>query len=44
MLLRRLPSDMPVPKGKSVRLVTVFDANHAHDLDTRRSVSGVLLF
>jgi hypothetical protein len=35
---------MPVPLGKPIRLTTYFDANHAYDLDTRRSVTGVLLF
>lgn len=39
-----LPSNMPPPKGKPVVTTTIFDANHAHDLDTRRSVTGVLLF
>ena len=39
-----LPPDIPKPKGKPVQMTTCFDANHAHDLDTRRSVTGVLLF
>ncbi len=39
-----LPPDMPVPKGNPVQVTTSYDANHAHDLDTRRSVSGILLF
>ena len=39
-----LPSDMPVPKGREVKISTYFDANHAHNLETRRSVTGVVLF
>ena len=39
-----LPPDMPTPKGNAVKMTTFFDANHAHDLETRRSVTGVLLF
>ena len=37
-----LPPDMPEPKGKAVKTV-YFDADHAHDLETRMSVTGVLL-
>jgi hypothetical protein len=35
---------MPVTKGKSVHITTYFDADHAHDLETRRSVTGVMIF
>ena len=38
-----LPEDMPEPKGKAVKMTTFFDADHAHDLETRRSVTGVLI-
>ena len=39
-----LPHDMPIPKGKVVRTTCYVDADHAHDVVTRRSVTGVLLF
>ena len=39
-----LPKDMPMPKGKEVKITTYVDADHAHDLITRRSVTGILLF
>ena len=29
---------------KSVQMTTNFDSDHAHDLETRRSVTGVLFF
>ena len=39
-----LPPNMPTPKGKPVLLTGYVDADHAHDLVTRRSVTGVLLY
>jgi hypothetical protein len=36
--------DMPEPKGKTIQLTCYKDADHAHDLVTRRSVTGILLF
>jgi hypothetical protein len=39
-----LPPDMPEPKGKSIRITVFKDADHAHDLVTRRSVTGILMF
>jgi len=39
-----LPPDMPPPKGKPVHLTVYKDADHAHDLVTCRSVSGILVF
>ena len=41
-----IPDDdyRPEPKGPKVRTTVYKDADHAHDLVTRRSVSGVLLF
>jgi Reverse transcriptase (RNA-dependent DNA polymerase) len=39
-----LPPDMPIPKGKVVRITTYKDANLMHDLITGRSMSGVLHF
>ena len=40
----RLDPDMPVPKGKYVRLTTNLDANLMHCLVTGRSLTGVLHF
>jgi hypothetical protein len=37
-----IPSDMPVPRGKSVRTSAFEDANLMQDLTTGRSVTGVL--
>ena len=42
--VEELPADMPEPKGEPVIITTNFDADHAHDLETRRSVTGVLIF
>jgi hypothetical protein len=39
-----LPPDMPIPKGKAIRLTTYQDANLYHDLVTGRSMSGILHF
>ena len=40
-----LPNDIPTPKkGKEVKITVYVDADHAHDLVTRRSVTGILLF
>ena len=36
-------SDTPPPKGWPVRMTVFKDADHAHDLLTRRSVTGILL-
>ena len=39
-----MPYKMPKPKGKAVVLTGFFDASHACCLQTRRSMSSVLLF
>ena len=39
-----LPPDMPAPRGNPVRILGFFDASHASCLQTRRSVTGVLMF
>ena len=39
-----LPEDMLNPKGKKVRITCWVDANFAHDLVTRRSTTGIILF
>ena len=42
--IEKIPEDQLEPKGKGVQIMVEVDADHAHDLETRRSVSGVLLF
>ena len=39
-----IPQDMPTPKGRKVRMTIYVDANHGHDLITRRSVTGILVY
>ena len=39
-----LPSRMPKPKGNAVTITCFVDANHAGNLVTRRSQTGILLF
>ena len=39
-----IPTDMPEGKGPAVRITAYFDADHATDTETRRSVSGVIVF
>ena len=39
-----MPPDMPQPRGTKARMTVFVDADHAHDLVTRRSVTGILLF
>jgi hypothetical protein len=39
-----LPPDMLEPTGKPIRMTCFKDADHAHDVVTRRSVTGNLLF
>jgi len=40
----KIPLDAPSPQGKPVKTWIMWDADHAHDIETRRSVSGVLVF
>ena len=42
--IEELPRDMPTPKGKGVKITIYVDVDHAHDLVTRCSVTGILLF
>ena len=35
---------LPKPSGKKIRITAYKDADHAHDLVTRRLVTGILLF
>ena len=39
-----IPYNCPTSLGKSVTTKVLFDASHAHDIDTRKSVTGVLLY
>jgi hypothetical protein len=39
-----LPPNMPEPKGNGVRIVCFVDANHAGNVVTRRSHTGILIF
>ena len=38
-----IPSPMPTPRGRPCQLTCYVDADHAHDVVTRRSVTGILL-
>ena len=38
-----IPTDMPEPKGKPVRITTFVDANLMHDYVTGRSMTGILM-
>ena len=35
---------MPYPKGNHIRITTFVDADNSHNTETRRSVTGVLMF
>jgi hypothetical protein len=38
-----IPKDLPPEKGPKVRMTVYVDADHAHDLVTRRSITGILV-
>jgi hypothetical protein len=38
----QIPKDLPPEKGQRVRLSFYVDVDHAHDLVTRRSITGIL--
>ena len=38
-----IPNDLPMSKGTKVRMTVYVDADHAHDLVTRRSITGILV-
>jgi hypothetical protein len=38
-----IPKDLPPEKGPRVRMTVYVDAAHAHDLVTRRSITGILV-
>jgi hypothetical protein len=37
-----IPKNLPPKKGPWVRMTVYVDADHAHDLVTRRSITGIL--
>jgi hypothetical protein len=39
-----LADDFPVPYGRELETAVFFDADHAHDHVTRRSISGLIVF
>jgi hypothetical protein len=39
-----MPPDQPEPLGSKARITIYVDADHAHDMLTRRSVTGIILF
>ena len=41
---KEYPPNMPNPKGKPIKVSIYYDADHAHDLETRRLVTGVIIF
>ena len=40
----KIPHKYPKPLGKPLRLWAEFDADNAHDLETRRSVTGIFVY
>jgi hypothetical protein len=38
-----IPKDLPPEKGSRVRMTVYVDADHLHDLVTRRSITGILV-
>jgi hypothetical protein len=38
-----IPKDLPPEKGPRIRMTVYVDADHAHDLFTRRSITGILV-
>jgi hypothetical protein len=38
-----IPRDLPPEKGPRVRVTAYVDADHAHDLATRRSITEILV-
>jgi hypothetical protein len=37
------PKNLPPEKGPRIRMTVYVDADHAHDLATRRSITGILV-
>ena len=40
----QIPEDKPESKGKPVHITFYFDSDHAHDVISRHSVTGILIF
>jgi hypothetical protein len=40
---KEISYDLPMSKGSKVRMTVYVDADHAHDLVTRRSSTGILM-
>jgi hypothetical protein len=40
---KEIPKDIPPEKGPRVRMTVYVDADHAHDLVTRRYITGILV-
>jgi hypothetical protein len=38
-----IPNDLPMSKGAKVRITVYMDADHAHDLVTRKYITGILM-
>jgi hypothetical protein len=38
-----IPKDLPPEKGSRIKMTVYIDADHAHDLVTRRSITGILV-
>jgi hypothetical protein len=38
-----IPKELPPEKGPRVRMTVFVDADHTHDLVTRRSITGILV-
>jgi hypothetical protein len=41
--IEEIPKDLPPEKGPRIRMTVYADADHAHDLVTRRSITGILV-
>ena len=42
--MEEIDEGLPEPRGAPISTTVYFDSDHAHDLVTRRSVSGVIAF
>jgi hypothetical protein len=36
-----MPNDLPTPKGPKISMTVFVDTDHANDLVTRRSITGI---
>ena len=42
--VEEMPSNMPRPRGRPVKITAFVDASHAGDKRTRRSITGYIIF